>query len=139
MDAVKGLGSGNVNLESLCVLCNHYNVTEGIFYLKLKKCLSILRNDPILPLLASRNSQKLSLEELFDKANQDETPESIAQLLYAVTHAELESTFHKINVHAAMTPSEISRLLEPAFNQAKRLQIAHRLREEKRKGKGSFR
>lgn len=38
--------------------------------------------------------------------------------------AEVKSTFHKINVHAAMSPSEVKSHLEPIFRQAKDLERA---------------
>ena len=34
--------------------------------------------------------------------------------------AQIKPTFHKINVHAAMTPEDIKTLLKPAFDQAKK-------------------
>ena len=141
MKAVEGLSSGNVNLESLRVLCNHYDVAQGDFYLKLEKYFTALRNDPILPLLTLTKSQlqsffiipKLqSLEGMFEVADQEKTTDSIAQLLYAITCAKFESTFHKINVHAALSPTDVFKLLEPAFSQAKKLQLAHEKRESQR-------
>ena len=35
--------------------------------------------------------------------------------------AQIKPTFHKINIHAAMTPADIHKLLEPVFEQAKQL------------------
>ena len=40
-------------------------------------------------------------------------------------------TFHKINVHAAMTPAEIRKLFEPAFSQAQLLRDTYRQKMER--------
>ena len=50
--------------------------------------------------------------------------QSTAELLYAVLTARLKSTFHKINVHAAMTPTDIHSYFQPVFKQAKALRDA---------------
>ena len=47
--------------------------------------------------------------------------QTTAKLLYALLAAQLKPTFHKINVHAAMTPADIWHRFEPAFEQAKML------------------
>lgn len=52
------------------------------------------------------------------------TPQATAKLLYAVLTAQLKSTFHKINVHAAMTPADIQKHFKPVFDQAKALKEA---------------
>ena len=50
--------------------------------------------------------------------------QEIAHLLYAVLTAQVHSTFHKINVHAALTPSDIGAHFKPAFEQARHLKQA---------------
>lgn len=50
--------------------------------------------------------------------------QSIARLLYGVLTAQVKATFHKINVHAAMTPSDIWEEFRPVFHQAKVLREA---------------
>ena len=37
----------------------------------------------------------------------------------------MEPTFHKINVHAAMSPAEVRQQFEPVFKQARLLQETH--------------
>ena len=50
--------------------------------------------------------------------------QATANLLFGVLTAQLKSTFHKINVHAAMTPADIQNQFEPVFEQAKALKEA---------------
>lgn len=52
------------------------------------------------------------------------SPQATANLLYAVLTAQLKSTFHKINVHAAMTPADIQKYFNPVFEQANALKEA---------------
>ena len=52
------------------------------------------------------------------------THQSTASLLYGVLNAQIKPTFHKLNVHAAMTPADIWNHLNPVFTQAKKLQDA---------------
>ena len=52
------------------------------------------------------------------------THQSTASLLYGVLTAQMKPTFHKLNVHAAMTPADVWDHLEPVFSQAKLLQEA---------------
>ncbi len=46
-------------------------------------------------------------------------------LLHAVLCAQIKPTFHKINVHAAMTPSDIQEHFKPVFDQARELSDAY--------------
>jgi len=39
-----------------------------------------------------------------------------------VLFAKIKSTFHKLNVHAAMTPDDVWNHLNPVFSQAKKIQ-----------------
>ena len=50
--------------------------------------------------------------------------QTTAELLYAVLTAHVKSTFHKINVHAAMTPTDIHNYFQPVFQQARALRKA---------------
>ena len=52
------------------------------------------------------------------------THQSTARLLYGVLNAQIKPSFHKLNLHAAMTPADIWSHLEPVFSQAKMLQEA---------------
>ncbi len=51
--------------------------------------------------------------------------QATARLLMAVMNAQIKPTFHKVNVHAALTPADILGHLRPAFDQAKALRAAH--------------
>ncbi len=63
-----------------------------------------------------------SIEELFQELKRDTTVEATVHLLYAIFSAKVKQTFHKLNVHAALTPTEVKDQLEPAISQAKDLQ-----------------
>ena len=52
------------------------------------------------------------------------TKQSTASLLFGVLSAQIKPTFHKMNVHAAMTPDDIWNHLEPVFTQARKLKDA---------------
>ena len=47
--------------------------------------------------------------------------QSTASLLYGALFARIKPTFHKLNVHAAMTPDDIWNHLNPVFKQAKKI------------------
>ena len=63
-----------------------------------------------------------SIENLFDELEENNTAEATASLLYTILLATVKPTFHKINVHAAMTPADVKDQFEPAIVQAKDLQ-----------------
>lgn len=63
-----------------------------------------------------------SMKKLFDDVEGEDTPEHTAHLLYAILSAQVKTTFHKINVHAAMSPAEVRSQFEPVISQAKNLQ-----------------
>lgn len=117
---------------SLCSLLD----SSHSWYSELKKCLSPIRDNPIRSMLMfDKKPLMASLDELFAKAEKENTPETTAHLLQALLVAKVDSTFYKINVHAAMTPAEIKNHLVPVFNQAEILQKFHeekleRVREE---------
>lgn len=100
----------------------------------MKDNLGHLRNQPIVPLLVFENSPIVSA---FDEEIKKNTPEAMAQLFYALLYAQVKPTFHKINIHAAMTPIEIKTILEPAFSQAKYLQQIHQQKNEEQHQKRS--
>ena len=59
--------------------------------------------------------------------------QSTAALLYAILTTQVKPTFYKINVHAAMTPTDIENHLRPAFELAMDLKdnmVAIRARNE---------
>ena len=60
--------------------------------------------------------------------------QATAKLLNAVLCATIKPTFHKINVHAAMTPAEIEQHFKPAFQQAKELRDAYHRSKERAEG-----
>ena len=51
--------------------------------------------------------------------------QATASLLHGVLASEIKSTFHKINVHAALTPDQIWSFLKPAIDQANYLKEAY--------------
>ena len=57
-------------------------------------------------------------------------PQATAEVLYGVLTAQLKSTFHKINVHAAMTPADIQKYFKPVFEQANALKEAFERRAQ---------
>ena len=113
--------SGEVNEESLLLLCNESD-DKGKFYSQIKEDLCLMREDPMVPLLECKATPTKTMRELFNQMDSEDSPEATAHLLYAILLAEVESTFHKINVHAAMTPAEVKTLLQPVIAQAKDLQ-----------------
>lgn len=130
LQIVEGMGSGRACKDSLQLLCNHVDVDHNKLYNELKTYLTPMRNDPIVPLLTIKEHQINSLEELFAKAESECTTEATASLLHAILVARVEPAFHKINVHAALTPSDIKRLFDPVFSQAKKLQETYQQRVE---------
>ena len=118
--------SGNVSLNLLLELCEYCTGTQQDFYSQLWNILSQLRYDAVISLLTVDEPSLKSIEKLFEATENDKSPKSISQLLYALYLAKLSSTFHKINVHAAMTPSEIKKQLDPVFLQANFLWNTHK-------------
>ena len=53
--------------------------------------------------------------------------QTTAGLLHAVLSASVQSTFHKINVHTALTPDQIWKYFEPVIDQATFLEEVWRL------------
>ena len=127
--------SGDVTVEALQLLCNHADGTHGQLYSQLTNYLAPMRNDPVVPLLAFKEPQIRSLEELFADLDSDGGPDATARLLQAVLKAQVAPTFHKINVHAAMTPAEIKKLFEPVFEQAKLLRDTYQRKVERVKAR----
>jgi hypothetical protein len=83
-----------------------------------------MRNNPVISLLLCKAEPACRLEDLFDKAATEDTPEAMAQLLFAILQAQVQLTFYKINVHAAMTPAEVKREFKPVLNRARGLMKA---------------
>lgn len=122
---MEALFDGEVDLDSLLLLCNHSD-THGKFYSQLREYLRPMRSNPMVPLLVSKAMPTTHLEDLFDEAEREDTPEATAHLLDAILQAQVEPTFHKINVHAAMTPAEVKVQFEPVLSQAKDLEEAYK-------------
>ena len=57
--------------------------------------------------------------------------QAVADLLHCILTAEPASTFHKISMHAAMTPSDIGEKLRLAFQQAAVLKASHEFYDSK--------
>ena len=126
MEAIAHVSSGEFTMESLLLLCNQTDGAHGMLYSQINTYLAPMKKYPVVSLLTLKEPCKLSLEELFTNAEQEKSPEATAHLLQAVFSAQLESTFHKINVHAALSPAEIKTLFDPIFKQAKNLQETYR-------------
>ena len=118
-------------MEALLLLCNHSDGTHGQLYTQLHEYLRPMRNDPVVPLLTLGPNCTHTLEQLFEEAELGKSPETIARLLQAVLAAQVQPTFHKINVHAAMLPGEIRKLFRPVFKQAKLLQDTYKQKLER--------
>ena len=110
-----------VSMDSLITLCN-YSDNNGKFYSQLKER---LRQMKVHPLLTIKSKSAKSLEELFHDAESSDSPQATAVFLHALLNSEVQDTFYKINVHAAMTPSEVEHQLKPAFSHAKVLKEKH--------------
>jgi len=113
--------------DALLLLCNYVDGSHGKLYSQVLKFLSPMRNDPVLPLLTFKDSDYNSMDELFEAADRDSSPEMTAHLLHAILKAQVKSSFYKINVHAAMTPTDIKELFAPVLQQAEVLQNTYRL------------
>ena len=107
--------------DALLLLCSYID-GHGKLYSQVLRFLCPMKNDPVLPLLTFDDPNISSLDKLFEKAEEEKTPEITAQLLHAILKAQVKSSFYKINVHAAMTPEEIKKLFAPVVKQADLLQ-----------------
>lgn len=129
--------SGEVSLGSLLLLFNHSEMRDR-FYSQLNKYICPMRNDPVVLLLVCKAAPRKTLDDLFDAAAREDTPETTASLLHAILHAEVEPIFYKINVHAAMTPADVKKEFIPIIKQARQLQHSCQLmrREENSSSEG---
>lgn len=84
----------------------------------MKSYLVELEKQPIVCLLVFND---LPLVNYFSEEKEKNTPEALAHLIYALLLANVKSTFHKINIHAALTPADLELKLVPVFAQAKTL------------------
>ena len=125
---------GKVNMDSLLLLCNFTDGTRGKLYSQINAYVSPMSRYPVVPLLTFKEPQGFTLDELFMKAGSENSPEATARLLLAILSAEVKTTFHKINVHAALTPADIEKLFEPVFSQAKDLREAYQKKHHRMKG-----
>jgi hypothetical protein len=125
--AVKCVEADNPVEESdvvdLCLLQDTLSAT-GYIYTTLRSELLKMKGSYALPLLTVKGSDK-SLDEVFSVYSALDNKEATGTLLHAVMMSEVKSTFHKINVHSALTPDQIWTLLQPAITQANSLIVAY--------------
>jgi hypothetical protein len=125
LEAVQNLSSDDIKIDAVSLLCSKFH---GL----LKEYLEPMGDNPMIPLLKYQPisnpgnqmspAPDCSIETLFTKAKEENSPEATACLLYAILSAKVDSTFHKINVHAAMTPAVVKKHFEPIFDQARYFQ-----------------
>ena len=127
LQAVEAISTNEATEDALILLCSYVDGSRGMLYSQVLKFLSPMRNDPVLPLLTFKDSDYDSLDNLFEAVDQEASPEMTAHLLHAILKAQVKSSFHKINVHAAMTPTDIKELFAPVLEQAELLQNTYRL------------
>lgn len=143
--------SGEATIDELQPLCSQ-------FYTPLREYLCHVRNNPVVPALVVKSVTEMGyveklfaeVEKLCDEAERENTPEAtdeekraktikaMSHLLHTIMLAEIEPTFHKINVHAAMTPSEVKILLEPIICRANFLLETYQQREQRMQAKESI-
>lgn len=121
--------SGRISMDSLLVLCNQSD-SNGKLYTQLRKDLLRMGDFPVIHLLEyklsseateSKSPPMRSMGDLFKDLEREDSDVATASLLHAILSAQVKPTFHKINVHAAMTPSEVMEHFEPVISQAKDL------------------
>ena len=119
LDSLQAVYPGDVKMDALMRLCNYNN---GSLCSTINKCLCSLKlsENPLFSMITSSKYHGCSFKELI--ADIEKGLEHTAFLLEAILLAEVGSTFHKINIHAALTPVDIITLLEPAIKQAQLLQ-----------------
>ena len=81
-----------------------------------------MRYNPLVPLLVYNGNEMGYVKTLFDETANNYTPKATSRLLHAVLLAEMKPVFYKINIHAALTPSQVKDLFNPAIEQAKILE-----------------
>ena len=113
------MSNGDVSFDSVLLICNHSDAA-GKFYSLLNKHVLSMRDNAVVPFLVHKTATPM--ETLFEEAEQEDTPEATAHLILAILQAQVEPTFHKINVHTAMTPTDVKRQFEPVLSQARTLQ-----------------
>ena len=112
---MESLSSDKIPFDAVFKLCDllHHKINH-----QFREVLQIMGENPIIPLLTHEKQNK-SMEDIFETAKEEDySPEATAHLLYAILSAEVDSTFHKINVHAAMTPEDAKKHFELVFRQA---------------------
>eukprot|EP00731_Ephydatia_muelleri_P036542 Em0275g1a len=123
---VQALSSGGVTThDDMLRLCNLQHGRSGrpLYLLLYERVLcGISKHKPLVPLLElSQNYEGPCLEDCLTQADLVCSSEAIADVLHALFSAHIKSTFLKVNVHAALTPSDIRRHLQPAFALANEL------------------
>ncbi len=109
--APKDNSENSFSIENCNILCSNYHKD-------ILKMLSVFQNDSILPHLTIKSKETKSLKQVYIQTLESPCVNTTAELLHAVMHAEVESCFHKINVHAALKPSDIKSILDPIIEQA---------------------
>ncbi len=115
----KDSSENSFSIENCNRLCSNYHKD-------ILKILSEFQNDSILPHLTIKSKETKSLKQIYIQSLKSPRVNTTAELLHAIMHAEVESCFHKINVHAALTPSDIKCILDPIIQQAKTLLAFHK-------------
>lgn len=135
-EAYDDVKSGKITVDLLHLLCN-LSDDNGKYYVQISQNLLRMKDLPVMNLLEYKPVNMSGdtrsdangflvpiqpIEEFFAKLEQDVTLQSTVQLIYAILLSQVKPTFHKINVHAAMTPDDVRLQLEPAIHQAYKLQ-----------------
>ncbi len=120
--AIEVLCSGEVTKESLLQHCKYiHDSCINVFAMLQNQLLKRRREKSIIPLLTFEETLADSFDKLFEQADKDKSPEATACLLHTLLVAQVRTVFHKINIHAALTPVNIKKLLKPIFEEARRI------------------
>ena len=86
VQAVENITSGvkDIDKDGLLLLCNLPDSSRGKLFSQLRTMLLPMKNDPVVALLTLKNKYSLSVEELFDEAELNETAEVIFKLVTLV-------------------------------------------------------
>ena len=113
---------GDMSMETILELCSSAKGKNSNLCCHINAYLASIKNEPIVPTLTLAEPNTCSLDELFLKIKSNNTTKATAQLLQAILQAEVAPTFYKINVHAALTPTEIKKQFHPVFDKARLLE-----------------
>ncbi len=107
--------------DHVVCLCNYIVEAPDNFHNNILTYLLSLRNAWFISMLTIQDSCSVPLHQLFDIASKEKNSQHTSTLLSALLYATITSTFHKINVHGAMTQTEITNELKPALVQARKM------------------